>query len=234
MPEKFVVIVAGGVGSRMNSTLPKQYHLLGGLPVLMHTISRFQQADLSMHIIVVLSTSMQTYWEELCTKYAFTAQHHLVSGGVTRFQSVKKGLDFIRDHFTDQQQQDAIIAVHDGARPLLSSTLIHRLFMRAEEVGAVIPAVQSTNSIRMGNADKNNAVDRDLVWQVQTPQVFAAELLFRAYEQREEQSFTDDASVVEKMGNIVGILEGDHFNMKITHPEDLDIAQVYLDKLIIS
>ena len=91
--------------------------------------------------------------------------------------------------------------------------------------------MQSTNSIRIGNKESSETADRDHVWQVQTPQVFAADLLFESYKQEEDRSFTDDASVVEKMGNIVRILEGDHFNLKITHPEDLDIAQVYLDKL---
>lgn len=232
MSEKFVVIVAGGVGSRMNSTLPKQFHLLGKQPVLMHTITRFQQAYLDAHIIVVLSVSMQSYWESLCTTYNFKPKHHIVSGGATRFQSVKNGLKFIQDKFTQQQQHDAIIAVHDGARPLLSASLLQRLYGRAEEVGAVIPAVRSINSIRVGNEAKNSAVDRDQVWQVQTPQVFAAKLLFTAYEQPEEVAFTDDASVVEKMGNIISMIDGDHFNLKITHPEDLNIAQIYLDKLV--
>lgn len=231
MSDKFVIIVAGGVGSRMNSTLPKQFHLLGDLPVLMHTIRRFAQADLGLHIVLVLSASMQTYWEELCAKYQFTAKHQVVSGGTTRFQSVRNGLHYINENFTNTQLHDAHIAVHDGARPLVSSGLIQNLFAAANELQAVIPAVQSTNSIRIGNVEKSEIVDRDQVWQVQTPQVFAAPLLLKAYQQEEDSSFTDDASVVEKMGNIVRILEGDHFNLKITHPEDLDIAQIYLDKL---
>ena len=231
MSEKFVIIVAGGVGSRMNSTLPKQFHLLGNLPVLMHTIRRFVQVDLGLHIVVVLSASMQTFWEELCVKHHFTENHHVVAGGITRFQSVRNGLNYIQENFTSEHLHQAQIAVHDGARPLVSSGLIQNLFAVANELQAVIPAVQSTNSIRIGNKERSETADRDHVWQVQTPQVFAADLLFDGYKQEEDRSFTDDASVVEKMGNIVRILEGDHFNLKITHPEDLDIAQVYLDKL---
>jgi 2-C-methyl-D-erythritol 4-phosphate cytidylyltransferase len=231
MSEKFVIIVAGGVGSRMNSTLPKQFHLLGDLPVLMHTIRRFAQADLGLHIVVVLSPSMLTYWEELRAKYQFEIQHYIVNGGNTRFQSVRNGLNCIQENFKSEQLHQAQIAVHDGARPLVSSGLIQNLFAVANELQAVIPAVQSTNSIRIGNKERSETADRDQVWQVQTPQVFAADLLFEGYNQEEHRSFTDDASVVEKMGNIVRILEGDHFNLKITHPEDLDIAQVYLDKL---
>ncbi len=231
MSDKFVIIVAGGVGSRMNSTLPKQFHLLRNLPVLMHTIRRFEQADVGLHIIVVLSASMQMYWEELCQQHQFTAVHHVVVGGATRFQSVRNGLDFIKRNYTDTQLANALIAVHDGARPLVSGRLIQNLFAAAHTLHAVIPAVQSTNSIRIGEVDNSKSVRRDQVWQVQTPQIFAATLFFEAYQQMEVDDFTDDASVVEKMGNIVSILEGDHFNLKITHPEDLDIAQIYLDKL---
>ncbi|MCL7986786.1 2-C-methyl-D-erythritol 4-phosphate cytidylyltransferase [Sphingobacterium sp. lm-10] len=232
MSKKFVVIVAGGVGSRMNSTLPKQFHLLGDRPVLMHTLSRFEQANLGLEIVVVLSASMLSYWAELCEKYHFNVAHHIVTGGATRFQSVKYGLNFLKNNLMDLEQiNDVLIAIHDGARPILSSSLLERLFTQAKEVAAVVPAVRSTNSIRIGNLGESESVDRNLVWQIQTPQVFKAELLFSAYEQEEEPNFTDDASAVEKMGNIISIVEGDHFNLKITHPEDLDIAQIYLDKL---
>ncbi|MFD2744556.1 MULTISPECIES: 2-C-methyl-D-erythritol 4-phosphate cytidylyltransferase [Sphingobacterium] len=231
MARKFVVIVAGGVGSRMNSTLPKQFHLLADLPVLMHTIRRFELADLGLHIIVVLSSSMHNYWRELCDTYQFTVPHLVVAGGTSRFQSVKNGLEFIKSTFTDSKFNHDAIAVHDGARPLVSVKLIRELFEKVAERQAIVPAVRSTNSIRLGNKDKSECVNRNDVWQVQTPQVFAATSLLVGYEQNEEAHFTDDASVVEKMGNIVSIVEGDYFNLKITHPEDLDIAQIYLSRL---
>ena len=229
MSKHYVIIVAGGVGSRMNSILPKQFLLLGSRPVLMHSIDRFYRADPRMEIVLVLSSDMLTYWQELCEEYGFSLPHHVTVGGKTRFQSVRSGLDFIKNR--DADYLHSLIAVHDGARPLITPEQIVQLFEVAQQKKAVVPAVVSTNSVRVGSQENSEAVDRNTVWQVQTPQVFDGRILYAAYEQEESPLFTDDASVVEKMGNTVFLHEGDYFNLKITNPEDLDIAHIYLAKI---
>lgn len=228
MSKQYVIIVAGGVGSRMNNTLPKQFMLLDHRPVLMHTIHRFHMANPHLEIVLVLAEDMMSYWEELCVEYSFSVPHSVTSGGKSRFQSVRNGLDFIKN--LDAESVD-LIAVHDGARPLVSTKLIKELFDLALSKRNVVPAVSCTNSIRLGEQDRSRAVDRKIVWQIQTPQVFDASVLYHAYEQAESPLFTDDASVVEKMGNTIFLHEGDYLNIKITNPEDLDIAHVYLTRL---
>jgi len=229
MSTHFVIIVAAGTGSRIGGNLPKQFLLLDGKPILMHTIEKFANSKTNPKIILVLSSQMIDFWKELCFEYAFQIPHQVTNGGNSRFQSVKNGLDFIKNN--ESYTELSKIAVHDGARPLVSSGLIDELFNTcSNEKHAVIPAVQSTNSVRIGNQNESFAVERQTVWLVQTPQLFIASLLFKAYEQPEESNFTDDASVVEKLSNNLYLLPGDHQNLKITYEEDLVIAQQLFDK----
>jgi len=230
MREKYVIIVAGGNGSRMNSDLPKQFLLLGDKPVLMHTIARFSASNSNPKIIVVLNESLRSYWEMLCLNHNFAIPHTIIQGGKSRFQSVKNGLDAIFKIATECLEEVGI-AIHDAARPLISPKLIDECFLALREHSANIVAVQSTNSVRIGSDSKSESVDRDKVWIVQTPQTFNASLLKDAFMQTEHASFTDDASVVEKLGYPIHIIKGDHKNIKITFEDDIKIAQMYLQLL---
>lgn len=223
----FVIIVAAGTGNRMNSDLPKQFLDLNGLPIVMHTINRFSLSDSISEVILIISETMESYWTELCLKHQFDNPIHIAFGGNTRFESVKNGLDYIYQNF-DIGPED-YIAVHDGARPIISDQLIRKAFQGAYEHQAIVLAQKSIESIRMGDMSTNKAVDRNQTWMIQTPQVFHGELLLKSYKQDEDPLFTDDASVVEKMGKSIYIVEGDSKNIKITYPQDLQIAQFYLN-----
>lgn len=225
----YVIIVAAGTGSRMASNLPKQFLDLNGLPVIMHTINSFFRSPLVSEIVLVISKEMNEYWEELCVIKSFDLPLHVTYGGESRFQSVKNGIAYIRENFEVGQQD--YIAVHDGARPLISTPLIARAFEGAYNHQAIVLAQRSTESVRIGNQLSSRSADRNEVWLVQTPQIFHADLLTHAYQQEENCLFTDDASVVEKMGNSVSIIEGDAKNIKITYPQDLQIAHFYLNML---
>lgn len=224
--DKYIIIVAGGRGSRMQSDLPKQFLDLNGLPVLMHTIHAFRRARSEPAIVVVLDPSMYEYWIQLCKQHDFQVPHEIAYGGNSRFQSVKNGLARLANLFT--LENHAIIGVHDGARPLISCSQIDHIFTVCEEKEAVVLAQKSVNSVRIGTPESSQGANRETVWSVQTPQVFKASVLLEAYRQEEHISFTDDASVVEKTGKTIFLTEGDYRNIKITFPEDIDIAQLYL------
>lgn len=229
MPQNFVIIVAAGTGSRIGGNLPKQFLNLHDKPILMHTIEKFEISTSKPEIILVLSNVMQDFWVSQCKEYNFTVPHSITIGGLTRFQSVKNGLEFIKANY--KLDENCKIAVHDAARPLVSSHLIDELFQNCNlSKPAIIPAVKSSNSVRIGNQHESQAVDRETIWLVQTPQVFMADLLLQAYHQEEESTFTDDASVVEKLSNNVFLIPGDPQNMKITFQEDLVIAQHLFNK----
>lgn len=230
MSTHFVIIVAAGTGSRLGGNLPKQFLLLDGKPILMHTLEKFASSQTKPEIILVLSEQMFGLWDELCREYDFNIPHQVTQGGNTRFQSVKNGIEFIKG--STQLGLESKIGVHDGARPLLSGKLIDELYTTCNlDRPAVIPAVQSTNSVRMGMQEQSHAVDRQMVWLVQTPQLFMGKLLIEAYEQPEESFFTDDASVVEKLSNNLYLLPGDQQNLKITFEEDIAIAQLLFNKI---
>ncbi|WP_343566360.1 2-C-methyl-D-erythritol 4-phosphate cytidylyltransferase [Sphingobacterium sp.] len=223
----FVIIVAAGTGNRMNSNLPKQFLDLNGLPIVMHTINRFCQSETISEVILVISEPMESFWTELCLKHQFDRPIHIAFGGQTRFESVRNGIDYIQQNF-DIGPKD-YIAVHDGARPIITEALIKKAFQGAYDHQAIVLAQKSIESVRMGDNTSNSAVDRNHTWLVQTPQVFHGELLLKSYQQAEDPLFTDDASVVEKMGKRIAIIEGDSRNIKITYPQDLQIAQFYLN-----
>jgi len=218
----FALILAGGKGLRMGADLPKQFLLLAGKPVLMHTLEAFHKADPQIELILVLPLEHQDYWSELCTKFDFTLKHRIASGGAVRFDSVRNGLALI--------QQEGLIAVHDGVRPLVRPSLINRCFSKALEKGAVIPVFELTESIRRIEGDRSYAEDRSHFCSVQTPQTFQSELLKKAYQQPFRALFTDDASVVEAAGYKIALLEGHRENIKITTPQDLLLAEQLLLK----
>jgi len=217
-----VIIVAGGIGSRMGCELPKQFMLLEGYPVLMWTISCFYNYDSTISIVVVLPQSQISYWRKLCTKHGFNHPHRIVSGGETRFHSVRNGLEALEE--TD------LVAVHDGVRPLVSRITIENCFIQAAKTGTAIPVLTVDETLRTGSMEQSKTVDRKLYYTVQTPQVFQWPILKEAYTQTWDAEFTDDASVVEKWGIPVKMVPGNRDNLKITHPEDLIIAGEYLKK----
>lgn len=213
----YALIVAGGRGRRMGTDIPKQYLEIAGKPVLMHTIERFFTYDQSVEIIIVLPGDQLILWDELQRKYSFNIPHEIVKGGATRFFSVKNGLESI-----DSQ---GLVAIHDGVRPLVSIDTIKRCFETAEKLGNAIPVTSPADTLRIVTSDGNASVDRKLIKLIQTPQVFRNSLIKKAYQQDYLPEFTDDATVLEKMGERINFVEGNRENIKITHPEDLIIVQ---------
>ena len=210
-----VIIVAGGKGLRMGGDIPKQFLVVDGMPILMHTISRFAEWDGTMEIVVVLPESQQQYWRELCREYGFDIRHTIATGGKERFHSVKNGLAVV-------PAECGLVAVHDGVRPYVSHETIARCFDAAARYGAAVPVTPVVETIRHIEPDgRSITVPRADYRLVQTPQVFRTDLLRRAYEQEFTTTFTDDASVVEAMGIEVTLVEGNRENIKITTPADL-------------
>ncbi len=215
-----VIIVAGGKGLRVGGELPKQFQCIGGVPMLMRTIRAFHDYDYRMRIIVVLPEGMQPMWLELCDEYQFSIPLTIVAGGETRFHSVKNGLETIGD--------DEIVGIHDAARPFVTSQLLKRCFETASiSRCGVIPVVDEVNSVRLVYGADSKNIDRKQVKIVQTPQVFPAGEIKRAYETAFESSFTDDASVAEKQGVKIQLVEGEEANRKITTSFDMAFADYY-------
>ncbi|RZJ82665.1 MAG: 2-C-methyl-D-erythritol 4-phosphate cytidylyltransferase [Chryseobacterium sp.] len=221
--KNYAIIVAGGKGSRMNSVVPKQFLLLEGIPVMMHTINAFYNSDTKPEIIVVLNIHLHKTWDDLCAEYAFTTPHTVVKGGAERFHSVKNGLKLIRGK--------AVVAVHDAVRPLVTTTLIDSSFLVALEKGNAVAGIKPTDSVRQYDlSGKTRALQRDELILIQTPQTFAADVLRKAYQEPFRNDFTDDASVVEFAGYEIHIIDGARENIKITQGADLDLAALYLKK----
>ena len=215
-----VIIVAGGKGLRMGSDLPKQFIPIGGKPVLMHTIGAFYGFDRDINIVLVLPVSHQSYWQELCEKYNFKIQHTIADGGETRFHSVKNGLAMVKG---------GIVGVQDGVRPFASKEMIRRCYDATNNYRAVIPVIDSTDSLRkMIDDTKSKIIDRSKIRLVQTPQVFHFDTLKEAYQADFKETFTDDASVVESMGIDIHLVRGEVTNIKITTPLDLKIGELML------
>jgi 2-C-methyl-D-erythritol 4-phosphate cytidylyltransferase len=217
--QNHVIIVAGGSGTRMQSTVPKQFLLLNGKPVLMHTIAAFNRSAAKPQIIIVLHPDYHSYWEQLCKEHGFNIPHQLVKGGETRFHSVKNGLDAIAD------DTDALIAIHDAVRPLTSARIIDESYKYAARHGNAITAVKSRDSVRRLKNGISESLIRDEIYLVQTPQTFKAAQVKKAYLQPYDDKFTDDASVVEETGVKINLTEGSYQNIKITFPEDIAIAE---------
>ena len=217
---RFAIIVAGGKGNRMNSELPKQFITIGGRPILMRTIEQFYKTDSAITLILVLPKEQITYWQELQTEYGFEVPVLVTAGGATRFHSVKNGLALIT--------KPGLVAVHDGVRPFVNAETIQKGYQAAESHQAAVPVVDVVDSIRFVNESKNEALNRADYRLVQTPQVFQLELLHKAYEQQFSESFTDDASVVEALGEPIFLFQGNRENIKLTTPFDLKVAEVLI------
>ena len=218
--KRYAVIVAGGKGLRMGYERPKQFLCIGGRPILMHTLEAFHRFDQAMQLIVVLPRDHQPLWHTLCEEYAFSTPYLLADGGETRFHSVKNGLALIPD--------GGLVAIHDGVRPFVSREVLERCFQAAATHQAVLPVVPVVDTVRQITSEGSQTVDRNAYKLVQTPQVFDVNLLKVAYKQPYTPFFTDDASVVEAMGQQVTLVEGNRENIKITTPFDLIIAEALL------
>jgi len=220
--KKFALIVAGGSGNRMNNAVPKQFIEINGRPVLMHTFDAFINFDSKLEFILVLPKDQITFWDALCQKHQFKTEYKIAFGGETRFQSVKNGLDLISD--------DGIVFIHDGVRPLVSAKTLQNCLDTAIEKGNALPVIPVTESVRFANGSGNQPVDRSKYFLVQTPQTFQTRLIKNAYRLAKTDAFTDDATVLESRGETIHLVEGNRENIKITYPEDLVFARLFLPR----
>lgn len=221
---RYAIIVAGGSGTRMGAEIPKQFLSLGNSPILMHTIKRFSGFSDKIHIIVVLPSEQIDRWKQLCSKYQFNIPHLIVPGGKTRFESVHNGLNSIQDN------DKAVVAIHDGVRPFVSKKLLQSAYTSAEQLGNAVASVPLKDSIRKIEKGKNAAVDRSMHRIMQTPQAFLLSTITKAFGVEESPLFTDDAAVAEAAGEKINLIDGSYENIKITTPEDLALAEAILKK----
>jgi len=207
----------------MKSAIPKQFLLLDGLPMLMHTIRRFHSFDSSLEIIVVLPEDHHPLWKTLVREHSFAIGHLLAPGGEERFHSVRAGLALVKE--------ESLVAIHDGVRPLVSHDTIWRCFADAEEFGSAVPFVEPADSVRILDADDSRPLPRREVRLIQTPQVFRSSIIIPAYNRNFDPAFTDDATVAEAAGTMIHLTHGNRENIKITTPEDMAVAHVLLEIL---
>jgi 2-C-methyl-D-erythritol 4-phosphate cytidylyltransferase len=217
--KKFAIIVAGGLGTRMGNATPKQFMLLHDKPVLYYTIKTFLEAFNDLHIILVLPEDYTDMGREIIDAYFDYSRIQITAGGETRFHSVMNGLEMV--------QEDAIVFVHDGVRCLLTVDLIHRCYTKALENGSAIPVVPAKDSVRLIEGEVNEAIERNKVVMVQTPQTFHSRILQPAFQIDYKERFTDEASVVEEFGLKIELVDGEEQNIKITRPIDLIVARTY-------
>lgn len=217
---KYAIIVAGGSGTRMGEKLPKQFILLRDKPVLYYTIKTFLESYEDLQVILVLPMDYMDMGQEVIDAYFDKDRIRITAGGDTRFQSVKNGLKLI--------EQESIIFVHDGVRCLLSQKLIHSCYVKAVETGSAIPAIASKDSVRILTDEGNDAIDRNKVRMIQTPQTFHSKILLPAFQIDYKDKFTDEATVVEAFGLKVSLIDGEETNIKITRPIDMVIAESLL------
>jgi 2-C-methyl-D-erythritol 4-phosphate cytidylyltransferase len=214
MHENTVIITAGGIGKRMGGTIPKQFLVVQGVPILMRTISCFYTYDSQAQLLVTLPEDWISYWQELCKEHTFSVPHTLITGGKERYHSIQLAL---------QQAEGKFIAVHDGVRPFVSQETIARCFASAKHKGSGIPVLAVNESLREIDVyGKSKAVDRSAYRLVQTPQVFESTMLKKAYELPYHSGITDDASLVEEAGFSVSLVDGNTENIKITTQGDLN------------
>ena len=219
--KKYAIVVAGGSGTRMGTSLPKQFMLLRDKPVLYYTLKAFLEAYDDLEIVLVLPVDYTDMGQEIIDAFCDKERIRITAGGDTRFQSVKNGLSLI--------DEESIIFVHDGVRCLVTKELIQRCYLQAVETGTAIPAVPSKDSIRLITEEGNEALDRNKVMLVQTPQTFHSKILLSAFQIDYKDKFTDEATVVEAYGMKVSLVEGEENNIKITRPVDLLIAESILN-----
>lgn len=216
-----VIITAGGIGKRMNSTLPKQFLLLNGQPLMMHTIERFFKYHSEFEILLTLPAEYIQLWKDLCKEYDFNIAHQVIEGGEERYHSVQNALQFA---------SGKLIFIHDAVRPLVALETIAAAEKCALINNSAVPVLPIKDSLRKGSENQSQHVNRSSYWIVQTPQVFKRELLLAAYQLPFTEEITDDASLVEKLGESIYLSKGNEENFKITTPFDLKMAEYLLQK----
>ena len=225
--KKYVIVMAAGSGTRMGADVPKQFIELNGKAILRMTIETFLSACPDVSVITVLPEAHMTYWKNYCLKNNFTCPQVLVKGGITRFHSVRNALEKV--------PEGALVAIHDGVRPLISQELVRSMFEKAEETPALIPVTPCVDTMKVLEKQGDELVsipgakvDRSTLFGVQTPQIFHSEIIKEAYLQAYDTAFTDDASVLEKYGKNPSYVAGERFNIKITTQDDLLLARAIL------
>lgn len=222
--KEFAIIVAGGSGSRMQSKTPKQFLLLGGIPILMHTIEAFNSYSEEVSIILVLPEYEIATWAKLCIDYKFDQIVRVVPGGSSRTQSVINGLNAIKEN-------ESIVAIHDGVRPLIQKETISTSFKLAKIHGCAVACTHLKESLRIVDKNISKSINRSNYRLIQTPQTFNTALIKAAYENLKDHiEYTDDASVAEENGLVISLFEGSYENIKITTQEDLLFAEAIIDK----
>ena len=204
----------------MKGDIPKQFMLLKGKPVIQYSLEAFYHCDPAVILIIAIHPDYVNFWDRLCQEHKIDIPHQVARGGKTRFDSVKNGLSLIGD--------DGLVAVHDAARPVIDAAFIQELYLTAEKQGSAIPAVHLTDTIRAIEGDSSRQLDRSFLRAIQTPQVFRVTELKRAFEQPFQPLFTDDASVMQSAGFKVHLTEGKPGNIKITHQQDIALAEVLM------
>lgn len=218
--KRAVVIVAGGTGRRMGGEIPKQYLKLEGKPVIIHTLEQFKRFDPDMDVVLVLAQKHRKFWETMASAHSDMSPIKLATGGVSRFHSVRNGIQEIED--------DVVVGIHDAVRPFVSMETLERCYSTAHKTGSAIPVIDMDESVRMIKGDQSSVhMDRSALKRVQTPQVFRAKMIREAYNHTEDHTFTDDASVFESHFGKVTLVEGNRQNIKITTPTDLLLASLF-------
>lgn len=218
-----IIIVAGGHGSRMGAAQPKQFLPLEGKAILQHTLERFHVVDPTFHYMVVLPEEHVDYWRNHVRMKGYKVEHEIVAGGEERFFSVRNAVERLPER--------GVTMIHDGVRPLVSKATIRRVLTTAQNDGTAVAVMPVVDSIRKKGERDSHAVDRNGLYLVQTPQGFHNSILKQAYRQPYQSSFTDDATVVERMGHTIHLVDGNKENIKITGPDDMELAAYYLSKL---
>jgi 2-C-methyl-D-erythritol 4-phosphate cytidylyltransferase len=221
--KKYAIIVAGGTGSRMQGEVPKQFMLLCGKAVIFYSIEAFIKYDPVIQIILVIHPDYIELWEKLVTEFNISSPYQLAIGGKTRFDSVKNGLKLI--------DSEGFVAIHDAARPVIDQDFLHQIFSVAEQTGSAVPGIALDDTIRRIDGDTSHQLDRTFLRAIQTPQIFRVSELQRAYEQLYQPIFTDDASVMQSAGFAVQLADGRPGNIKITHYQDIALAEALLENL---
>jgi len=218
--KRAIVIVAGGRGRRMGGEIPKQYQELEGKPIIIHTLEKFRRFDPNMDVVVVLAHGHRKLWDAVAITHSDISRIGLATGGATRFHSVRNGIQLI--------DEDVVVGIHDAVRPFVSMETLERCYSTAYKSGSAIPVIEMDESVRMVKGDNSSVhMDRSALKRVQTPQVFRSEMIREAYNNTEDHSFTDDASVFESHFGKVTLVEGNRQNIKITMPTDMLLASLF-------
>jgi 2-C-methyl-D-erythritol 4-phosphate cytidylyltransferase len=220
--EKIAIIVAGGTGTRMGDKTPKQFIEINNKPVVIYSFEAFYHYDKSVKFILALHSDYFSLWEKIIRKYPHYKNIEIVKGGKTRFNSVQNAVRIIRE--------EALVAVHDAVRPLVSIDTITRCYETARIKGCAVPCMEVSESLRELIPSGSKPVDRNKIRIIQTPQVFRSDILINAYRQRYSAKYTDDSTAVENAGYKITLTKGNRYNIKITTKEDLIFAETLLAK----